>query len=513
MKKIKIGLKEGILIDVTILLVSALLLLGFTQLKITEHLLIKQQSQTAQSYISSIQSSVTYMYQTNRSQSFSKLVQSPALRVMLDAYRDREQFSEIIIVDKDLNISYSSERQSLPAKFSKDDFKPQVWQGTTKIEINKKGFLPWFFNDESSMKIYSPIYFGTEIKAAIMGKIPLSHLKIELTKMRGLIFIYIAVDAAVFILFGWFMLSKRVVRPVRKLINATEEVSKGTFSHRIEMDNEYNEVNALAQSFNRMTERLSEKTEDLKKTVEKLTQTNKELQTAQDSLVRSAKLATTGRLAAGLAHEIGNPLGSITSYLEYLLKEKNISEKNKDCLARVEKEIGRIDEIVREFLDLASPTRGVIKKFDLDKAISNSLSLLKHRKDFRNIKIDLHLSKKLPQIKVDEQKFQQVLFNILLNAADAISDEGDSGKITVTGKVLDQKKIEISVQDNGTGIEKENIQKIFDPFFTTKDPGKGTGLGLSICQKIISDMDGEIIVDSKPGKGTTFKIALPFNKH
>lgn len=510
MKKLNIGLKEGILINITILLISALLLLGFALLKITENILVKQQSQTARAFISSIQNSITYMYQTNPTLSFSDLMQSPAIRRLLGVYTNGDRFSLITIVNRDLEIIYSSENLSSPSKLNRKDFKPSVWQGNTKIQINRKNLLFRLLDEESILEIYSPIFFGNEIKAGIIAKIPLSPLKTEITKMRRLAFIFIAVDAIVFIIFGWLLLSKGVIKPIRKLLKATEEISKGAFSYRIEMKEEFYEVNNLAKSFNMMTERLGEKTEDLNKTIEMLKQSNQELQTAQKGLIRSEKLALTGRLAAGLAHEIGNPIGSITAYLDYLLKDKNIKGKNKDCLKRLEKEVGRIDVIVREFLDLASPPRGIIKEIDLNKTISNTVTLLKHRNDFKHVNIKQDIPGTLLPVKLDEQKIQQVLYNVLLNAADAIEE---NGRITINSKISEHaEKIELTILDNGSGIEKEALLKIFDPFFTTKEPGKGTGLGLSICQKIVTDMDGEITVESSSGKGTKVKILIPW-KH
>lgn len=509
MKKINTGLKEGILIDVTILLLFALLLLGFALLKTTEHILINQYSKTARTNISSIQNSITYIYQSRPELSFTEMIKSPVFQRLLMAYTGGDQFDKIMIVNQNLDIIYSSDDISSIENLEYKDFRSSIWKGNVEVKIRKQGLQFWFIDEGSRLEIYAPLYFGNQIKAGIIGENTLFALKLEQTKMRGLAFIFIAIDAVVFFIFGWFLLGRGIVKPVKKLLIATEEVSKGIFSYHIEMS-EYHEINTLAKSFNRMTERLKEKTEHLNKTIEELKQSNLKLQTAQESLILAEKLATTGRLAAGLAHEIGNPLGSITTYLDYLLKDKNLRAENKDCLIRVQKEVCRIDLIVREFLDLASPSRGIITLVDMKKTISNILSLLKHRKEFKNIKIESNIPEYFPEVKLDAHKIQQVLFNILLNAADAVNENED---IKVTGKVLGhEKKILISILDNGIGIEEKDIQKIFDPFFTTKEPGKGTGLGLSICQKIITDMGGEIMIESRPGRGTDVKIFLPLEK-
>lgn len=508
MKKLNSGLKEGILINITILLISALILLGFALLKITEHTFIKQQAKIATSYVFSIQNSISYAYQIDPDRSFPDLMKSPALKRLLRLYTGGLRFSQLTLVDKALNIIYSSEPYFSSSKLNDNEFKNLVWEGDTKVEIYKNGMLSWFKEENSSIKIYSPIYFGNEIKAAIVGKILLSHFKLEFTKMRGLAFIYIAVDGIVFIVFGWVLLSRGIMKPISKLQKAIEEVSKGAYSHKIDMG-EYHEINHLAKSFNFMAEQLKGKTEDLKNTIEKSKKTNIELKTAQKGLIRSEKLAATGRLAAGLAHEIGNPLGSITSYLEFLLKGKDISGKNEDCLMRVQKEVNRIDTIVREFLDLSAPPRANNTLCDIKKIILNTLASIKHRKKFEKIEIVQKVTEKFPRIKLDEHRIQQVFVNILLNAADAIKK---NGTITINGETLEQeKKILICISDNGFGINEKDLSCIFDPFFTTKEPGKGTGLGLSVCQKIINDMGGEIAIESKFGKGTKVKICLPIH--
>jgi len=505
MKKKNTGLKEGILINITILLISALVLLGFALVKITESILIKQQSSTAYSSISSIQSSITYAHQTKPDLSFSDLLRSPALHRLLRNYIGGNGFKFLKIIDRDIGIIFSSESSLHPSKFSPDDITLSLLQDETKVHIKNKGTPFWFLDDKSSLEIYSPIFIDNEIKGGIIGNMPLSHVKLELTKMKGMGFIFIAVDAIVFILFGRYLLSKGVIHPIKNLMKATEAISGGSFPRQIE-NGEYHEINTLAKSFNQMTQRLKEKTENLKETIVKLKKSNTQLQTTQEGLIRSEKLAAIGQLAAGLAHEIGNPLGSITAYLDYLMKGNKI-EKSQDCLERVQKEVSRIDEIVREFLDLASPPRKIISSVEIKKTITNTINFIKHRKKFKNIKIIQNITDKIPNIKLDEQKFRQVLINLLLNAADAVNEKGI---INITSEILGvENKMLISISDNGSGIEKKDFPRIFDPFFTTKESGKGTGLGLSICQKIITNMQGEITVESILAEGTKVNIFLP----
>jgi two-component system NtrC family sensor kinase len=235
----------------------------------------------------------------------------------------------------------------------------------------------------------------------------------------------------------------------------------------------------------------------------------KKLQEAQMRLLQAEKMASLGSLAAGVAHEINNPLGGILIYASLLMEEfENENDPRVQDLKRIVEEGTRCKEIVKSLLEFGRQAESKFEPIDINKAINDGLFFLENQALFQNIKITKHLDPSLPFIQGDANQIKQVFMNMMVNAAEAMSEEGGSLTIT-TGVNPDESSIYISFKDTGVGIPPEIQSKIFDPFFTTKEVGKGTGLGLSTSYGIIQSHHGNIEVESEVGKGTTFKIILP----
>ncbi len=231
------------------------------------------------------------------------------------------------------------------------------------------------------------------------------------------------------------------------------------------------------------------------------------LQRTQQQLVQSEKMASVGQLAAGVAHELNNPLGGILIYASLLLEKSEKQSRQAEDLSRIMAETDRCRKIVRGLLDFSRQTRIEAAIVDLNKIIASTLSLVTQQALFHNIKVVQKLSPGLPQVFVDVGQIQQVLLNIILNAVEAMSGKGD---LTIsTAMESDGQYISLSIADNGSGMPPEVMDKIFEPFFTTKPRGKGTGLGLAIAYGIIQKHKGEILVKSEEGEGSDFIIRLP----
>ena len=316
--------------------------------------------------------------------------------------------------------------------------------------------------------------------------------------------LYIVLFAAVIAVFGTLYLSKNLIRPLRKMVEATEKISAGNFDVQVETASE-NELGMLASAFNSMTAELARRQQKLEDRLAELARMNSELQKTQDQLIISEKLASVGRLAAGVAHEIGNPLSIINGYLEILAKSPNLDERQKDLTARVESELKRINQIIRELLDYSRPPSDQVETVDLNAVILETLKLIEMQKGFNKITPELELARNLPSIQAGRNQLKQVLVNVFLNAMDAMQD-GGTLKLKTYEQNSGEHEIVAEVSDTGTGIPRQNLSRIFDPFFTTKEPGKGVGLGLSISLKLMQVMNGKIEVDSEPGKGSTFKL-------
>jgi signal transduction histidine kinase len=235
----------------------------------------------------------------------------------------------------------------------------------------------------------------------------------------------------------------------------------------------------------------------------------KELQDAQVRLLQSEKMASLGSLAAGVAHEINNPLGGILIYASLLMEDFEASKDPRvQDLQKIVEEATRCKEIVKSLLEFGRQTDSRFEPVDINKAILDGLFFLEKQVLFHDIKIIKRLDQTLPFIEGDANQIKQVFMNMMVNAAEAMAEKGGAFTIT-TGSTSDRSSIFISFQDEGTGIPAEIQSKIFDPFFTTKGVGKGTGLGLSTSYGIIQSHHGTIDVTSSPDEGTTFTIYLP----
>lgn len=237
----------------------------------------------------------------------------------------------------------------------------------------------------------------------------------------------------------------------------------------------------------------------------------KELQEAQMRLIQAEKMASLGSLAAGVAHEINNPLGGILIYASLLMEEfESQDDPRVQDLKRIVEEGTRCKEIVKSLLEFGRQTESRFEPVDINKAVNDSLFFLEKQALFHNIQIIKHLNPSLPLIQGEPNQLKQVFMNMMVNAAEAMSDKG--GSLTIeTGVIHDESSIFISFKDSGPGIPPAIQSKIFDPFFTTKGVGKGTGLGLSTSYGIIQSHHGTIDVESELGKGTTFRIVLPIS--
>ncbi len=226
----------------------------------------------------------------------------------------------------------------------------------------------------------------------------------------------------------------------------------------------------------------------------------------EEKLQQSERLATVGHLAAGVAHEIGNPLTAISSLVQ-LLQRKTDDVFVLESLTKIRDQINRIHKIERDLVDFSRPSSAEMKQAQINDIIQSAIGLMKHDTRFRSIEVVLDLKRELPRVMCVPDQIHQVIANLLLNAADAVKDCEHPRIILHTTSNGDT--VQINVEDNGIGISKELQQKIFEPFFTTKPVGKGTGLGLSVSHGIITKIGGDIRVESTAGKGAKFIIELP----
>ncbi|MBW2606151.1 MAG: PAS domain S-box protein [Deltaproteobacteria bacterium] len=227
----------------------------------------------------------------------------------------------------------------------------------------------------------------------------------------------------------------------------------------------------------------------------------------QLQLMQAEKLSSLGKLAAGVAHQLNNPLGGITLFTKLLLEEYDLEEGARDDLHRILKDAERCRDTVKELLEFTRQTRHLMQPHDINLTISRTLFLLENQTLFNDIEIEKNMMPSPPFVMADTQQLNHLFMNIILNAVEAM---GKNGKLTLkTSKSPKEDKLNIEISDTGPGIPEDVLPHIFDPFFTTKEEGKGTGLGLSMVYSIVENHGGKIMAKSKPGEGATFIIELP----
>ena len=241
-----------------------------------------------------------------------------------------------------------------------------------------------------------------------------------------------------------------------------------------------------------------------------------ELKEVQEQIVWTEKLASLGKLAATIAHEINNPLAGVLNYTRLIIKQLSRNRFSHEKLEEIsrylkimESETARCGEIVKDLLAFARRTKITMELNSIEDIINKTLNLISHELEIKEIQLIKNIASNLPKIKCDFKQIQQVLLNLIYNAIEAMSIKGN---LTITASEANETKafIEVAISDTGCGISEKDIEHIFEPFFTTKEEGKGVGLGLSVVYGIIAKHNGNISVESEPGKGSTFTIRLPF---
>ncbi len=307
----------------------------------------------------------------------------------------------------------------------------------------------------------------------------------------------------------YYMISN-MTRPIVEMAAATREIAAGRFDSEVRPGMP-GELALLAESFNAMLKSLRQMRGDLEEwgrtLEEKVKQRTEELGAMQARMAQSERLASIGLLAAGVAHEVNNPLGGILSLTALTIEDMPPGDPNRENLQVVLRQTERCRDIVRSLLEFSRQSKGTREPIDLNEVLEDTLALVSSQAMFFNVKISRRLAPELPKVLANASQLQQVFMNILLNAVQAMNERGE---ITVSTRSEPAAgRVEVSISDTGCGIPPEQVNRVFDPFFTTKESVHGTGLGLSIAYGIVTTHGGTISVQSEVGKGSTFTISMP----
>jgi two-component system NtrC family sensor kinase len=444
---------------------------------------------------------------------------------IIDDVAQRKGITEVRIFNKQGEITVSSDRSKVGTVVDK---KAEACYGChregeakvllpsdskTRVYHTEKGSLLGLINpiyNESSCYACHPR--TTYVLGVLDTTISLEDFQREKAQIYKQMLISGVISVIILSLLLSLLLTRFVNRPIRKLLAATKTAAHGNLDQTVSIRS-HDELGELSRSFNNMISELKrsrdaieEWTQTLEHRVRERTQ---ELQQVQDQLIRAGKMAALGELAAGVAHEINNPLTGVLTFSSLMLKKVDENNPWKKDLENIVQQTTRCRNIVRGLLDFARQRKPDKKEWDIHTLIDRTVTLVENQARFQNIKIVKEFKTDIGMLFVDGDQIQQVFMNIIINAADAMA--GDGGTLTIKTNMKDG-MAEVSFTDSGCGMPKEHLSKLFAPFFTTKETGKGTGLGLAISYGIIQSHNGEIDVESEVGKGSTFRIRLPIEK-
>jgi two-component system NtrC family sensor kinase len=507
------SLRTGVLAHLAFLIVSAMLLINMVMVKFSEKDLIEAKLQTGRLLLNSIEQKVGNNI-ANQHRTWAHLESDRRFRKEINRLLRAGGFSGALVVNRDgakvLGYGSWGEREQEGLSICRDTL---VTKGHSYNFSGSTWGVIWLANER--VKISSPILFDGHFLGAMTIYAELRPLYEKLRKSEEVILIYILLNTIILVLFGIYLLSRTVVRPIHRLLSITEQFKDGEEFPNL-ADSSPNEIGRLSRSLNMMLKRLDENKKELKAHISSLEKANQDLRKAQDEIIKSEKLASVGRLAAGVAHEIGNPIGITLGYLE-LLKDGTLSkEESRDFLKRMESEISRISQTIRQLLDFSRPASGEMEQTGIHDLIMETVNMLKPQPMMAHIKIRPVFQASKDTVRADPNQLKQVFLNIIMNAADAMTNEevpNEETAGTLTIKTIDaEDSIELRFEDTGSGIPGQELAHVFDPFYTTKETGMGTGLGLSVCYRIIEGMGGSIRAESTQGEGATIIIEIPLKR-
>ena len=546
------GIRTEIVFTLTVLMAGAVALVGFLFLKVEERNLLEQKIKEGKQMVTALQG---FLQELKPAGTGSAPAEN--LPGVVALFAQGHSLLRLSVVDRDFRILADSRPEKIGKVLRDEDLEKAMAAGKMFAHGGVEG-EPFSLVKKAPLRVSAPWVLQGGTVGGIRAELPLDDLRETLFRSQTIVFLYVFLTAFLLIVMGSFLLSRVIINPLKRLVQMSERIAEGDLESMTERSGR-DEVGRVFSSFNHMASRLREDRAKMEEYIQTLEKVNRELRRAQDEIIRSEKLASIGRLAAGVAHEVGNPTGAILGYLDLLTKGGLSPGDAKEILQRTESEAERIRRIIRELLDFARPSPRLEEEVEVNGVIDRALSLLSHQKKvWEQIRVEKEFQPDLPKWKGDSHQLQQVMINLFLNAADAMAsaDPAQSGrekKLRIITRALPLEEgsefpdvepqrrkedvpdrdysllrsrrdsrgpalrevrasLQVEVEDTGPGIPPDALGKIFDPFYSTKPPGEGTGLGLAICLRILESYGGRISVESQKDQGTRFIIHLPIYK-
>jgi two-component system NtrC family sensor kinase len=414
--------------------------------------------------------------------------------MLADILKDQEEIDRIRILDRWLQRTAMSSRLSVA-----QDVPPDVLR-----RVAETGEGEGITAGHGKAEVFSYVLPIRVVSGAIVGTMDVTQQlsRIE-ERVRGAtwdIAVRLTLLAVSMTLLTGLVLQREVLRPLSRLMEGIRNVGRGESAKPLPVERR-DELGRVAEAFNTMATQLQAARRQL------LLETEHALDLEQQ-LRHSATLAVAGRLATGLAHEIGTPLNIISGQVEYIFRNLPAGNPLGEEQNVIVEQIDRISAMIRSLLDTVRPVKPAIQPTKLKKVTDRLLLLLEHTARRHGVTLEVSIPDDLPPVRADRNQLQQVIINILMNAFEAARPSGTVQVHARRAERATRAGVEIEVRDTGPGIHASLLSRIFEPFFSTKPQGEGTGLGLPICRDIVSSFGGDITVESAPGAGATFLVWL-----
>ena len=459
---------------------------------------------------------------------------SEGLHRTMSAMATEPGVARVRVFDREGHISYSTDRSEIDRTLDKDAEACYGCHahGQTLTRLNRPDrFRVYRGQGERVLAIITPIENQPECANAACHEHPASqrilgvldtHLSLARTDQQlaevsyKMIACDVAAMAAIAFL-SWLFILRVVERPLQQLHAGTQKLTAGSLGYQIDLQSK-DEIGDLAESFNTMSLQLRGATEQLvswaRHLEDRVDEKTSELRRAHNEVLHSETMASVGKMAAVVAHEINNPLSGILTYSKLLKKWVDSGQVSNDkkqdaqqCLDLITSESRRCGELVKNLLSFSRQSPMNVQSMDVNRVVEQCLMLVHHNLENTGVEAHSTLAPELPRLQCDPTQIEQVLLALIVNAADAMPK---GGNLWVESRLVeDDGMVALSVRDDGSGIPPDILPKIFEPFVTTKDLNHGTGLGLAVSRGIIERHSGKISVDSEVGKGTTVTITLP----
>ncbi len=422
------------------------------------------------------------------------------------------------VVDKTAEACYGCHAQSQPLARLKRPDRFRIYRNAAGSRV--LGIITPIENQSSCSNALCHAHPASQqILGVLDTNLSLAKADVQLAESSRRMVVYTACALLLIALLSWFFIWQVVGRPVKALQSGTERLAAGDLGYQIDVQSK-DEIGELARSFNAMSSQLkAEHNENVAwtRTLEqRVEQKTRELKRAHEHALHTEKMASIGKMAAVLAHEINNPLSGILTYAKLLRKWIDSEDGGRsrhgeidDSLDLIASESRRCGDLVKNLLTFSRTTPMNLQPTNLNEVIDRALRLIQHHLDLAGIQVQTELAPDLPLVMCDGAHIEQVLLALMMNALDAMPQ---GGNLWLTTKLCaEDNAVRVIVRDDGCGIPAEILSRLFEPFLTTKESGRGVGLGLAISRSILERHNGTIDVQSEVGRGTTFSVTLPWD--